>query len=67
MKCPKCGNAMQEGYFTLPNNFTFYPGEKKIGFVKGQIWLAGRWNLFGKQGHGYLCQTDKIASIEYGN
>lgn len=67
MICPKCENEMKEGYFTLPNNFTFYQGEKQKGRVKGMKWLVGRWNLTGKQAHGYVCESDKIAFVEFGN
>lgn len=66
MKCPKCGKDMQEGFFTLPNNFTFYPGAtKQTGFVKNQVFLVGRMNLLGKQGHGFLCDNCKMAVVEY--
>ena len=34
------------GQFTLPNNVTWYPGDRKRGFVKGQVWLVGRWSFW---------------------
>jgi hypothetical protein len=65
MKCPKCDSEMERGQFTLPNNVTWYPGDRTRGFVKGQVWLVGRWSLFGKQAEGYICQKCKWACFEY--
>ena len=63
--CPNCGKEMVHGNVTLPNNTTWYPGEMKKGIVKGQIWLAGRWKLLGKQAKGYLCKECKWVTINY--
>ena len=65
MKCPKCGKEMEKGNITLPNNVTWYPGDKKTGFVKDQVWIAGRWNLFGKQAEAYHCKEDKVIIFSY--
>jgi len=69
MKCPKCGEEMEKGNITLPNNVTWYPGEKAgFGFVNDQVWLVGRWSLrsfLGKQAVAYICKKDKWVSFEY--
>jgi hypothetical protein len=68
MKCPTCNGEMEAGNFTLPQNVTWYPGPRKRGFVKGQIFLIGRWrlaSLFGKQVEGFICQKCRWASFQY--
>jgi hypothetical protein len=65
MKCPKCNAEMERGHFTLPNNVTWYPGDRKTGFAKDQVWLVGRWTLFGDQAEGYICQKCRWASFQY--
>ena len=67
MKCPKCGEAMEKGNITLPQNVTWYPGEKAVGFVKDQIFLVGRGlkSVFGKQSEAFLCKKCKWVSFGY--
>jgi len=65
MNCPNCNQLMEKGNITLPNNVTWYPGEKKHGIVKNQIWMVGRWNLFGKQVEAYHCKNDQTVVFQY--
>lgn len=66
MKCPKCGDEMESGQFTLPNKVIWYSGDRRRFLMpEDQIWLAGRWNLIGTQAEGYICRKCKWACFEY--
>jgi len=65
MKCPKCDQEMEKGNIAMPNGVTWYPGERKMGVVKDQEWLSGRWSFFGKQANAFICKSCKWISFGY--
>jgi len=68
MKCPDCGQDMENGDFSLPNNTVWTPAAVKVKFgliAEDMVWLAKRWNLFPQPAKGFICRACKMAVLKY--